>query len=244
MNYVIVKHLRSGMEKIIHCLEPRSVLPTEQFPWAKSVEAEFVNIKSEAQALLTQLPQIVNFNQVLPSQRALTQDDLWKSYFLIGLGEDVLPHQKNCPLSTKALKKIPGVINAFFSILLPGTHIPAHRGPYAGILRYHLGVIIPQGDCAIRVDQNICPWEEGESLFFDDSFEHEAWNRTKEIRVVLFVDIVRPLPPILSQLNQTIIWLFERTQAARAARKVVWNHLVENNNLQNLEENRVSAKTL
>jgi ornithine lipid ester-linked acyl 2-hydroxylase len=98
---------------------------------------------------------------------------------------------------------------AFFSILLPGKHIPEHRGPYKGVLRYHLGLIIPEPHekCRIRVGNDVRSWREGKSLIFDDSFPHEAWNETDSVRVVLFIDVIRPLPFPWSALNETVIRL-------------------------------------
>ncbi len=96
---------------------------------------------------------------------------------------------------------------AFFSILLPHKHLPAHRGPYKGVLRYHLGLKVPEpaAASAIKVGSKQASWQEGKSLIFDDTFVHEAWNSTNEIRVVLFVDFRRPLPFPISFLNNLFI---------------------------------------
>ena len=83
-----------------------------------------------------------------------------------------------------------------FSILSPHKHILPHCGPYKGVLRYHLGLIVPEDaeNCRIRVGDDIRHWEPGKPLIFDDVFNHEVWNDTDETRVVLFVDVERPLP--------------------------------------------------
>src|SRR5437867_3927702 len=90
------------------------------------------------------------------------------------------------------LERVPGMTTAFFSILSPHKHIPDHRGPYKGVLRYHLALMIPEPRqaCRIRVDGEYATWEEGKSLLFDDSYDHEAWNDTDGIRVVLFMDVL------------------------------------------------------
>jgi ornithine lipid ester-linked acyl 2-hydroxylase len=78
----------------------------------------------------------------------------------------------------------PGLITVLFSILEPGKHLPAHRGPYNGVLRLHLGLIVPE-PCerlGIRVENQIYRWREGEVVIFDDSYEHEAWNDTSDTR--------------------------------------------------------------
>jgi aspartyl/asparaginyl beta-hydroxylase (cupin superfamily) len=80
---------------------------------------------------------------------------------------------------------------ALFSLLRPGTHIPPHHGFLNTRLICHLPLIVPPG-CALRVGNETRPWKEGEVVIFDDSMEHEAWNRSSELRVVLLFDIWRP----------------------------------------------------
>ena len=83
--------------------------------------------------------------------------------------------------------------SAYFSLLRPGTRLAAHCGPTNGRLRAHLGLVVPEGDCCIRCgDAPPRRWAEGEILLFDDSFEHEVWNLTKQPRVVLIVDLWHP----------------------------------------------------
>ena len=96
---------------------------------------------------------------------------------------------------------------AWFSILAPGKHIPPHRGLYAGVLRYHLGLVIPEPkqQCRIRVEDQVHHWDEGRGMLFDDTYDHEVWNDTDGVRVILFMDVLRPLPPPLALLNKLII---------------------------------------
>jgi beta-hydroxylase len=78
---------------------------------------------------------------------------------------------------------------------------------YKGVLRYHLGLIVPQppSSCRIRVGPDTRCWAEGRSLIFDDRYPHEAWNEASSHRTVLFVDFVRPLPWPLSLVNRAVI---------------------------------------
>ena len=105
------------------------------------------------------------------------------------------------------MREIPGMTTAMFSILSPRKHILDHRGPYKGVLRYHLGLIVPEDaeSCRIRVGEDFRHWQEGESMIFDDTFNHEVWNDTDETRVVLFVDVLRPLPEPESTINRLIV---------------------------------------
>lgn len=95
----------------------------------------------------------------------------------------------------------------FFSILSPGKRLPPHYGPYRGVLRHHLALVVPEPTeaCGIRVDDQTRHWDEGQSLVFVDTYEHEAWNDTSGERVVLFLDIKRPLRRPMSWVNDGVI---------------------------------------
>jgi aspartyl/asparaginyl beta-hydroxylase (cupin superfamily) len=78
-----------------------------------------------------------------------------------------------------------------FSVLKPGAHIPPHSGFLNSRLICHLPLIVPQG-CRLRVGNDLREWEKGKAWVFDDSIEHEAWNPSRETRVILLFDIWRP----------------------------------------------------
>ena len=108
-----------------------------------------------------------------------------------------------CPRTTALLDGIPGLFEAFFSILEGGKSIPPHEGPYRGYLRYHLGLVVPDKDPpSIRLKDQIYTWKEGESVLFDDSWEHEVYNQCDRDRVVLIVDIRRPMPQPFDAVNR------------------------------------------
>ena len=110
---------------------------------------------------------------------------------------------------------------AMFSILAAGKHIPNHRGPYKGVLRHHLGLIVPEpaADCRIRVGDEIRHWTEGGSLVFDDTYDHEVWNDTDGERVVLFLDVVRPLTGVAAHINTALLWLIAHSPLIADARR-------------------------
>ena len=122
-----------------------------------------------------------------------------------------------CPVTVETLEGIPGQIGSFFSILEPHTQLLKHRGPYKGVLRYHLALQVPKEKekCTITVDGETRTWEEGKSLVFDDSFLHRAKNDSDEIRVVLFVDFIRPMKFPVSVINKGMIWLFRQSPYVR-----------------------------
>lgn len=200
-------------------------LPTERFPWIADIEAGCSDIRAELNAVLHDRERIPLFQDVLPSQTLLTSDDRWRTFMLYGYGHRVEENCRRCPNTDALLRQIPGMTTAFFSILAPGKHITAHRGFWKGVLRYHLGLIVPAtGRCEIRVGNQIRSWIECGSLVFDDTFEHEVWNETNEERVVLFVDFERPLPGPAASVNRrvirTIANLPEIRRAARAQRPI------------------------
>jgi ornithine lipid ester-linked acyl 2-hydroxylase len=182
-------------------------LPLERFPWVAHVEQHWTVIRAEVERLLVDHAALPNFQDISKDQIEITDDDRWKTFFLYGYGFKTRLGSEMCPRTTALMEQIPGMSTAMFSILSPGKHILAHRGPYKGVLRYHLGLIVPEDAkaCRIRVGEDVRHWEEGRSLIFDDTFDHEVWNDTDETRVVLFVDVLRPLPFPEAALNRLIV---------------------------------------
>jgi aspartyl/asparaginyl beta-hydroxylase (cupin superfamily) len=183
------------------------VYDSRHFAWTAHLEAHARLIRSELDQVLLARDHLPAFHQILDEVSAISSDDRWKTYWLIAAGVDCSENQLRCPETTALLQRIPGVLTAFFSILAPGKKIPPHRGAYNGILRCHLGLIVPQPaeHVAIRVGNRICHWREGETLIFDDSFNHEVWNDTDGWRVVLFIDFARPLRQPWHVLNRAFL---------------------------------------
>jgi len=179
----------------------------DRFPWIADVEANWQVIREEAERLLEDRDDLANFQDISKDQIEITDDDRWKTFFLYGYGFEAKLGTEMCPRTAALMREIPGMTTAMFSILSPNKHILDHRGPYKGVLRYHLGLIVPKDAeaCRIRVGEDFRHWEEGRSMIFDDTFNHEVWNDTDETRVVLFVDVLRPLPTPWSQINRAIV---------------------------------------
>jgi len=118
----------------------------------------------------------------------------WKRFYLKWYG-DFLPSAAGmCPKTTRLLAGIPSVNAAMFALLPPGSRLGEHRDPYAGSLRYHLGLSTPNSDkCRIFVDGQMYYWKDGEAVMFDETFIHRAENQTDHQRLILFCDVERPL---------------------------------------------------
>lgn len=166
------------------------------FPWAREIEKDWHLIRAELDPLLQRQQDLPSFHELSADVKTISTDSAWKTFFLAGYGASSERNIAQCPNTWRIVQRIPGLKTAMFSIFEPGKHLPAHRGPYNGVLRLHLGLIVPEaepGKLAIRVENEICHWQEGKALIFDDAYEHEAWNHTDKTRVVLFVDFVKPL---------------------------------------------------
>jgi aspartyl/asparaginyl beta-hydroxylase (cupin superfamily) len=129
----------------------------------------------------------------------------WKIFPLNIMGVKPEAYCARCPKTMALLDRIPGLFEAFFSILEGGKSIPHHEGPYRGYLRYHLGLIVPEKNPpSIRLKDQVYTWKEGESVLFDDSWDHEVYNECELDRVVLIVDIRRPMPQPFDGVNRVV----------------------------------------
>src|SRR5262249_12270856 len=165
------------------------------FPWAREIERDWRAIRAELDRVLTRKNELPSFQDISTDVATITDDAGWKTYLLAGYGIRSPRSIAQCPQTWRIVQKIPGLKTAMFSIFEPGKHLPAHRGPYNGVLRLHLGLIVPEPreQLGIRVENQICRWREGEIVILDDAYEHEAWNDTSDARVVLVVDFRKPL---------------------------------------------------
>jgi aspartyl/asparaginyl beta-hydroxylase (cupin superfamily) len=179
----------------------------DDFSWVAPVEAEWKTIRRELDDVLSYQDALPNFQDISVDQLSLTDDDRWKTFFFYGYGFKSEPNCARCPETARIVERIPGMQTAMFSILSPRKHIPPHNGPYKGVLRYHLGLLVPEPEdqLGISVGGQVAEWREGESLVFDDTFEHFVWNDTDGTRVVLFLDVVRELRGPMRAFNSFMI---------------------------------------
>jgi len=121
----------------------------------------------------------------------------WKVFGLFNFphGEPILENIRKCQLTASLVQQhIPRHGAVGFSILRPRTRIQPHQGYPGNFLRCHLGLKVPSGDCALRVNDEIRGWEAGKAIIFDDRMTHDAWNMTDAERVVLLLDFVPSEP--------------------------------------------------
>lgn len=157
------------------------VLDMRDFAWTANLRANWSAIRDEAAAALC------GAAQRLP---------LWNH----GGEADLV----RCPATAAALAQIPGLVSARYSTLASGVHVPRRRGATKGLVTCHLGLSVPRdGDVRMALADRMLRWGEGETLVFDDSYEHEIWNEASAARTVLSLQFRRPL-------KQPARWLSER----------------------------------
>jgi aspartyl/asparaginyl beta-hydroxylase (cupin superfamily) len=181
----------------------------DDFAWVRTLEEGAPLIRKELEDVLRYGDELPNFQDISTDQYQITDDDRWKTFFFYGYGFTAGKNVERCPETARLLQQIPGMTTAMFSIFAPHKRIPPHGGPYKGVLRYHLALMVPEpaSECGIRVGNDVRHWTEGKSLVFDDTWEHEAWNDTDGTRVVLFVDFKRPMSRVARALNETVLKL-------------------------------------
>jgi ornithine lipid ester-linked acyl 2-hydroxylase len=186
---------------------------SKDFPFLTDFTANWKTIESEVREILKHREAIPVFQEVSPDQMRIAKGKKWRTFILFGFGTKLEKNCKQAPVTTALLEKVPELQTAWFSILGPGYHIPAHRGVTKGILRAHLGLIIPNDaeNCYMRVDTTINVWRPGEIFVFDDTYEHEVFNNTKDERVILLFDFNRPMRFWGRLLNKTFVSLLKLT---------------------------------
>jgi aspartate beta-hydroxylase len=163
-------------------------LDPSDFPLVAYLESHYDAIRREILSL--------NLSRFHRESERIQRSGDWDVAFFYERGRRRDEVCEACPVTTRGIEGHGAVLTmaglAYVSRMRAGTHIRAHTGPTNVRVRCHLGIRVPDGDCAIRVDNETRRWEDGKCLVFDDHFEHEAWNHTDEDRFVLIVDLWHP----------------------------------------------------
>ncbi len=203
----------------------------ERFPWLDAIEAATVEIRSELIDVMTQggaaFEPYVNQAPGRPRRdlQGLEANPDWSAFFMWKDGEMVLDHANRCPKTLAALAAAPQVWirnrspSVLFSLLRPGAHIPPHSGLTNIRLICHLPLIVPP-DCALRVGNETRTPVEGKAWVFDDTIEHEAWNRSDRHRVILLFEIWRPE---LTEEERGLVTAMFEAMDAYSGQKPAWS---------------------
>jgi beta-hydroxylase len=196
----------------------KPILDAGSFPALRPLRDHWKTIREEAQRLF-------ETGRIRASDR---HDDLgfntffrkgWKRFYLKWYGEPLPSARELCPRTVELLRSIPSVHGAMFALMAPQSAVGKHRDPFAGSLRYHLGLVTPNSDeCRIFIDGNQYSWRDGEDLVFDETYVHHFENRTDQTRIILFCDFQRPIRnPVMRALNQ---WVMARVLPLTATKNL------------------------
>lgn len=209
--YKIISRLGKAIIKSLEYFISLSVkdefyLKPDDFYWTKLIENDFTKIKSEYDSFMSSNSTVLDICKVSEEQYNVVEENQWDFIPLYFYGTEIESFTKYFPDTIKCLAKIPGMTTSFISILKPGTFVKEHRGAYKGYLRYQIGIKIPQPStqCGLKIKDVIYNWNEGESVIFDDTYLHTAWNNSNELRAVLYVDFIRPMNKPLMYVSRLL----------------------------------------
>ncbi len=171
------------------------IIDNSELPWSGELEKNWEIIKAECESVMANRKAIPPLADISPDHERIAHRDEWKSFFLWGYGYRSDVNCEKCPQTARLVETIPGLQTAMFSILSPGAHIPPHTGVTRAIFNCHLGLLIPGAadDCWISIDDEKYGWTEGKLIAFDDTYRHEVRNSTGQERVVLLLQVKRPV---------------------------------------------------
>ncbi|MEP0322820.1 aspartyl/asparaginyl beta-hydroxylase domain-containing protein [Bauldia litoralis] len=180
------------------------------FPNAAKFAAQWEAIRDEAKT--AKLESMPRFHDIMPEQADISANDGidWRMLILKAYGVEVPENVARMPLLAGLLAECPEVKSATVSFLAPRKHIPRHRGPFRGVMRFHLGLQIPkQADgkpaTIMMIDDQEYRIADGDILLWDDTFPHEVMNNADEPRIALLLDVWRPRMPVDMEVLSRII---------------------------------------
>ena len=199
------------------------------FPWLDRVEAATAEIRAELIEVLKEKSAFTPYVQGDPNlprteQAGMMDNPDWSAFYLWKDGDLVRDNAARCPRTMAAVENIPlcrvnyRSPSVLFSLLRPGARIPPHSGLINTRLICHLPLIVPR-DCAFRVGNDIRTPVEGKAWVFDDTMEHEAWNKSDQTRVILLFEIWRPE---LTEEERGLVRAMFEAMDAHSGEKPVW----------------------
>src|SRR5262249_18637561 len=147
--------------------------------------------------------EVPRFHEIMREQAAISDNDKrdWRLFILKAYGAKVPRNMAACPRLATLVAASPKVLSASISFLAPGKHLPPHPGPFRGVLRFYLVLQMPRAAdgrpaAVLKIADEEHRMAEGECLLWDDTYVHEVWNASDEVRTVLLLDVWRPSMPI------------------------------------------------
>jgi aspartate beta-hydroxylase len=183
------------------------------FPGAKRFVEVWPKLRDEALRVAEDLKQVPRFHELMPDQAEISANDGrdWRILVLKAYGTILPRNHARCPVLAENVSSVPDVLSAALSFLAPGKHVPEHRGPFRGVIRFYMGLSVPSSDdgspaAVLTIDHREHRVGNGECLLWDDTFPHEVMNRGDQVRIALLLDIRRRGMPLdLALLSRTLI---------------------------------------
>jgi aspartate beta-hydroxylase len=183
------------------------------FPEASRFATAWSQIRSEALALAARMQAIPRFHEIMPEQAEISANDGkdWRLFVLKVYGAEFEENMAACPTLANIVSSTPDVLSATLSFLAPRKHIPRHRGPFRGVLRYQLGLSVPvdaygRPAAVLSLNDQEHRIGDGEHLLWDDTYPHEVWNNSDQLRVALLLDVRRRhMPMDMRVLSRALI---------------------------------------
>ena len=185
------------INKFLNCFcERQSIFDTKDFNWSQNFRTNHELIRNEY-LKYTENNITPTYKNINSEVSFIDKQSKWKALFLRAYGVDT-NMCKYFPLTMKLINISPCTL-AFFSVLEAGAKLDSHIGIYKGVIRYHLGLTVPNNwqNCFLIVDKKKLHWHEGSDLMFDDMYTHSVENNTNQSRVILFLDIKRKFDNII-----------------------------------------------
>ena len=194
------KRVSARLRRIYGDIDTPPILDAAQyFPAHRAIEALYPALRAEALAVFAANPDVPRFHDILSTQQRISGSDgkNWRMFMVKSYGLVIRSNAAQAPVLAGFLRANPQVKTAAISYLDPGKHIPRHRGPFRGILRYHLCLYAPDCDSDtppwLAVDGVKIPYREGAGLLWDDTAMHEVLNPGPNPRIALLLDVQRPV---------------------------------------------------
>ena len=193
-------------------IDAPAILDTaSEFPNAAKFTGAWRDIRDEA--LGVRLGKVPRFHDIMPEQADISANDGldWRMFVLKAYDMGVPANLARMPVLSRLLAECPEVKSAAISFLAPRKHIPSHRGPFRGIMRFHLGLVMPrQADgrpaTIMMIDHQEKRITDGEGMLWDDTYPHEVINNADEARIALLLDVWRPgMPWDMEILSRMIV---------------------------------------
>ena len=196
------------------------------FPHADRFGGAWREIREEADRVATRLHTVPRFHDIMREQADISANDGrdWRLFVLKAYGIDSPENMAACPRLARIVAATPGVLSTSISFLEPGKHIPPHRGPFRGVLRFYLGLSVPRladGSPAVvlKIDGKEHRVGDGEWLIWDDTYTHEVLNEGDTWRSVLLLDLWRrEMPYDMDLLSRLVIGVIRANVRWRGVR--------------------------